>query len=348
MGKVGHQDFWIVGSRFYFQRDPVDGVSQPYRDIGVIDVANPAITIEEAKLIDPDGGTQRTVDTGLSGIDEAYDITCKNINLQNLSLLFLAQPPEAFTQSAANHDVVLSGFAGELLKITDGDQFNPVNLFNLSRITGVYKGSVTAKVVTAISASARTITVTGAVTVADGDPIIVKPNGLANPANAGTYTARGAQSSVTAIAVNEFPVANEVAITGAGLLKGTGTILKRGVDWDVVSLDRGFLKFIEGGAGTTDSWNVLFSTNAVSGDRVFNPQTVNGAVFGKAMIIFSRGNNAQQSVRECYVSLSPSSSALSDTDYSSITFRVTVIEDPNASTPAGRFLQFKGELPAKS
>ncbi len=44
MSLVGSQDYWLTGSRVYFQRDPVAGVVQPIIDWGTIEVVSPTVT----------------------------------------------------------------------------------------------------------------------------------------------------------------------------------------------------------------------------------------------------------------------------------------------------------------
>lgn len=348
MSKVGFQDFWIAGSRFYFKRDAIDGVAQPWLDLGTIDgVVNPSLNPEKVELRDPDGGIRKIVDTTVTSIEETYELGLRNLNLDNLSLLFLANAPTSFSQTAGNKTVTHALIAGRLFKVHDDDT-DATNLYGLSAIAGIYSGTVTTHSVTAIDASARTLTLAVAATFADGDLIIVAPSGLANPANSRTYTVDGAHSSATTISVIETPSSDETSVTVAAYSENSGTIYAQGTDWDVVSADRGLAKCIDGGAITSGNYTVVFGTSALSGNRVFNPQTAQGAVTGDAILIYSRNNNADQSVREMRASITPSGANFQDTDFSSMTLSVSVISEVTDAASAGRFLQFKGSLPTKS
>ncbi len=86
MAIVKAQDFWLTGSRLYFQRDPVAAVVQPYRDLGVIAPANPTLEIEKIVLKDSDGGVKTDITESVTEINETYEITCSNLSPNNLSL----------------------------------------------------------------------------------------------------------------------------------------------------------------------------------------------------------------------------------------------------------------------
>lgn len=346
MGKVAFQDFWIAGSRIYFQRDAIDGVEQPWLDIGTIETVNPQVTPEEVKLVDPDGGIQTIVDQALTSVEETYDVTAKNLSLENLAMMFLADAPTAFTQTAEDKEVTHSILAGRLVKIHDSDTAKTL-LYGLDAISGIFTGSVTSNTLTAINASARQLTFSSSVSVTDGDPILVTGDGLSNKANSRTYTADGTQTGTT-ITVVERPTANETAVTVTAYTENAGTIFKQGTDWDVVSADRGIARIIDGGAITSGDYTIAFSVAALSGNRTFNPQTAKGTITGRAILIYSRRNNADQTVREMEVAVTPNSSSIQDTDFSSMVLTFTVLNDLTSTTPAGRVLQFKGSLPDKS
>lgn len=359
MSAVGFQDFWVVGARVYVKRDPVSGTAQPLIDLGVIQSISPTISPTKIELIDSDGGVKRTVDYKVSQIDEAYDVVCSNFNKDNLALLMLATAPVEFAQAAAHKNVVTYCHAGRLLKVVDSDA-SATPLYSLGAISGmtsapVSAGVLTAAVLTDIVKSTKTITIsTGAAADFDaGEKIIVEGTGLANILNAGTYTiVSAAGAGPVNIVVAEEPAANETAVTGSLIYAkdtDTGVVYNKGVDWEVVSLDRGLLRIMTGGAISTDGdKTVWFSTAAISGKRLINPQNASGEIRGTAFIFLGRGNNAEQDVRECTVAITPSSSEFSVEDYSKMTLNIKVIADPTATVPAGRLLGFKGTLPSVS
>ena len=362
MSVVGFQDFWVVGSRLHFQKEtPSGGVVQPLIDLGVIETANPAFEIEKLELEDGDGGVKTVVDESVVSINEAYDITCNNMNLDNLALLFQASDPSSYTQTAEEESVTIYTHAGKLVKMVDDDAA-ATPLFMLSTIAGVLSAPVSAgvlstAVLTAINATTKTLTITGDITagLSPGEAIVVKRAGLTNILNSRTYTINGTPTfggGNTSIVVNETPAASETAITGSIIYKAaadTGTVYVQDVDWDVYSLDRGVARILEGGAISADgNKTYVFSKSAITGKRLINPQSLGGTIKGKAWVYWGRGNNAFQHVREADVSITPSASNFSIDDFSNFVLTVTVIGDVTAAVPAGRLIAIKGALPSSS
>ena len=354
MGISGAQDFWVVGSRFYYRRDPVNSVNQPWIDLGVIRSVSPAIDIEKIELEDPDGGTKKIVDESVTKIDETWDITTANLNKDNLSLLLLGSTPAEFSQSATNKTIPHEYHAGRLLKLHDDDAAK-TNLFNLSAICGVISAlaDLSTESVTDVNVSAKTITTGTDISsdLSNGDKIVLRTTGLSNKENATTYTVDSV--STTTITVQETPAGDETSITGSLIYKAsgdTGTIYNLGTDWEVTSLDRGLLRILPGGALTTDnaSIEVDFGLNALSGKRIINPQASSGAIKGDGLLIFGRDNNVNQDVREARVSITPSSGNFQVDDYSDITLSVQIISDVTELVPAGRLVGFKGSVPTQS
>jgi len=359
MSIVGFQDFWVAGSRFYFKRDDEGAVKYPFEDLGVILSATPTIASEKVTLMDADGGIKRIVDEALTSIDESYEVTTPNLNLENLAHLFLANAPSAFTQVVTEHEVTESVHPGELVKIKSA---TGTYLYGLGVVSGVMirdlGGDLTEVELTAMSKSAKTITVTGLLQSEfdAGDQIVVRRLVLANPLNAKTYTVVSALEGggSTVITVEEEPVADEVAISGLLIYKAdsgdSGTILNQDTDWEVVSLDRGIIRIIDGGAvSAEDNLVVISQTAALSGLRKINPHDISGEIVGTAMLVMSRNRNSEQTVREMRVSVTPSSLNLTADDFSNMALTVKVLADPdNETEPAGRLLQFKGTLPSKS
>ncbi len=117
---AGHEDHWITGSRFYFQRDKLNSVEQPIIDLGRITNASPNVTRTDQTLYDGDGGIQRAVAVATTRVDEAYEFRCSNLNMDNLAMLFSAKPPSSFAQAATvRTDVSHYGIPGRLLKLVD-------------------------------------------------------------------------------------------------------------------------------------------------------------------------------------------------------------------------------------
>jgi len=354
----GAQDFWVAGSRIYLKRDAISGAEQPIVDIGVMGTANPTQDTTKIELYDGDGGRKVLVDERVTEISESYDVEINNLNLDNLALFFQGNPPSAFTQTVAHKRVSHSVFEGYLVKVQDNDA-DSTYLYALGAISGVLSadvsaGVLTAGVVTAMVASTKTITVTGDLSsdLSPGDSICIPGTGLANIANSRSYTVVSATfTSSTAIVVNEDIAADETSITGVIIYAASGdsgTVYEQDTDWEVVSADRGLLRIIDGGAIADGTAVVAYSTAAISGSRVFNPQDVSGTVYGTMVLIWGRGNNAEQTVREARVSVTPSGSNIQIDDFSSITLTFKVISDLTADVPAGRMLHFKGSVPSKS
>ncbi len=274
MGLVKAQDHWLTGSRLFFQRDAVAGVVQPTRDLGVIDPANPNLEVEKVELKDSDGGVIRTITESVTEINETYEIKCSNLNPNNLALLFLANDPTAFTQSAsAVTDVKHFAHPGELVKLLDG---------NYDAMT-------------------------------PGGPI--------------------------------FGIASVQDVTGAG---GSPTYTE-GTDWEVVDLERGIIRMIDGG-GFSAAAEILvdYTPRAITGDRLLEPQGLLGVTEGQAIIVFGRGNNAQQSARHGRVSLTPASANFVIEEFSSFVMTLKFLSDLTAGTPAGKLLYWVGALPTIS
>ena len=123
MGVVGFQDFWVTGSRFYFDRD---GTTQgQLLDLGVIDTAQPSFEVNKIELQDGDGGRLVTVDSSVTSINESYEVTIKNFNTETLSLMFMANEPTALNQSfgsALMDTMKVSLHPGHVAKLTSGGE----------------------------------------------------------------------------------------------------------------------------------------------------------------------------------------------------------------------------------
>lgn len=350
MSVVNNQDFWVAGSYLYLKRDDVDGVKQPLFDLGTMETANPSSDVEKLELEDSRGGQKRVIDQTVTKMNESYDVTVSNINLDNLALMYLSKPPEAFTQTAAQKVVTQWGHSGRLLHVLSTDT-TPVPMYGL-RIEGVLKDGATAPTdftITAIVKATKTITV-ATVTLADGETFVITGLGLSDIDNAGTYTANGAVVAGTEVTVNEEFSSDETAITGSLLTEDTDEDwLEEGTDWERVDEYKGIIRIIPGGRHTADAdLDVYYTTRALSGNRLIRPQSLKGEFKGTMQLYFSRGDDNEITVRECKVTISPNSSSLSGDEYSTITFTITVLSDLSETNIAGRMIAIKGTLPTAS
>lgn len=347
MGKiVGHQEFWQAGSRFYFKRDPVNGVIQPLVDLGRIEPVNPNMEFEKVTLDDSDGGINQTIAEAVNDISETHEITCSNLNNDNLSILFLADTPKEYTQAAAERTDPNFAHPGRLVKLEDsaGD-----GLFEIDRLIGVYDAATaTTHVVTDIVAGTKTITTSDdASALSAGDILIVKSTGLADPLNAKSYTVVSATGAgPTAIVVEEAPAADETTIAGVGI----GGALALTTDYTVYNASRGVVKMTPGGTTFITAAELMFvwMPTAISGARLIVPQSIKGSIEGIGSIYWGRGNHASQHVREGRVSITPNGTSIGNTEFSNMTLSVRYISDLTKADPSGRLIQTRGPLPATS
>lgn len=379
MSQVGFQDFWVAGSRAYFRRDPIGGVVQPWIDLGRLTAVNPQVTPERAQLYDPATGIRVLADEGVTNIEELYDVQTSNMSMENLAYLFMSKPPTKFLQAAAEKAAVPHFCWPErLLKLQDTDT-DETKLYGYESIFGVVIPGADPNTddvitdtdeITAIDKATRTITTTtnydtgGQIT--DGDNIIVHREGLANARNARTYTVESITG--TSIVTVETPAASESSVTvdityvDQNPATPEGVILKQAVldtteigDWSVVSETRGLIRFNAEGVKFTDTLFPAGATLHVYGHlgaiaervRKFLPQQAT-IIEGQLCLIWSRLDNTDQTVREMKVTVAPSTSNISDEDFSSMTLQMRVLNDLSSSDPAGRVLQFAGTTPRQS
>lgn len=358
MSVVGHQDFWVVGSRLYFKRDDISAVDQPWQDLGVIEAANPNFELEKLTLEDADGGLKRVVDESVAKIDETYEIVCNNINMENFSMMFLADRPESFIQAAVEKIVAHTVVAGHLEHIHDDDD-EATELFKIRSILGITDGGTLTEITTLgdITRSTRNFQFIGVDTsalITTGDVFIIHEDGLADTDNAGSYTCVTSvfDNPDSTVIVEQTPqgAVDEAAIEGTTRVsyENAGVIYDPTDDWEIVSKDRGFVRIIDGGAISSGAATIIFMPDAVTGIRAFNPQEAQDEVKGECLIFWGRSINAEQTARQMRISLTPSATNLTADEYSSITFTVRVLNDLTANEPAGRVVHFKGDVPALS
>ena len=107
-GIVGTQDLWVVGSRFFFKPDNTN--SDRLIDLGTINTVNPAIEPTKVDLRDSGSGFSKIIDSTLTDISEAFEITTKNFSRDNLSLLFVSSDAKELVEEADT--AVAMSFAG--------------------------------------------------------------------------------------------------------------------------------------------------------------------------------------------------------------------------------------------
>ncbi|PHR91969.1 MAG: hypothetical protein COA69_09395 [Robiginitomaculum sp.] len=118
---AGHQDYWVTGSRFYFQRDAIGGVVQPILDFGTIDVASPSFDPSKIELKDGDGGIQRLVDERIIESAETYEITGYNLSPTQLALMYSGTVEDLDQAVTTKDDIKHRAVSGHLIKILDDD-----------------------------------------------------------------------------------------------------------------------------------------------------------------------------------------------------------------------------------
>lgn len=351
MGKVGHQDFWRVGSKFYFQRDGTNRL----QDLGVISSVNATKEIEEVSVEDPDGGVNQTVEEGVTSITETFEIETKNLASRNLALAYLASTVSEWTQTKTDKLIQHAIEKGFLAKIHDSDS-ELTGLQRLASVAGIMSAAPASGVlstvnVTAIDAATRTLTTASDVSsdLADGDLIILRQGDMTNPLNSRTYTV--ASASGTSVVVDETPVGDESSVTAQLIYIASGdsgTIYAQDIDWEIptVGLDRGHIRILESGSIATGNVFIAFTTAAVTGEE-FSPQT-DTAVEGNFELFFSRDSFAREDVRFGRCSIRPNAENYQIEDASTLTLTVTVLRDATKAVPLGKFRHIKGTNPDKS
>lgn len=144
-------------------------------------------------------------------------------------------------------------------------------------------------------------------------------------------------------------VYNLAAVTW--IKNAAGTTLVVDTDYKV-DLKRGIVRFINSAASVAatdgEAGSVLYAANTMATEaRLIYPQSKAGTFEGTIILVWGRGNNAQQTVRECEGVITPGVANFSDVDYSNFPVTIEVTTDPsNAVSPAGRLLQPVGSIPA--
>lgn len=360
MGIVNHQDLWIAGSRFYFKRADQGTTQFPLLDLGTVVSNTPTVENETVECEDADGGVKIKIAEEVVSFDETWEVELKNLNMDNLALLFRSSVPQNYAQTALTQSSDYFAHAGRLLKLLD-ESDDRLGAYSIGSIDEVWDADVdlTQFTLTDITATPNTLVVSeDASHLVAGNRVAVRTTGLGDTDNAGGYTVVStAGTGPTTITVSAAPNSAEASITGEliGLSEaGTQTQLTLDTDYEVVSLERGLIRMIpvsSGGGFSADGNVLVIHTLAVvaSGLRLIEPGTITGALNGQGYLILSRGSNAQQTVREIpSLALSSNGFNIDADDFSSLTLLATVLSDTAKDAPLGRMLQFTGDVPSLS
>ena len=306
-GITGSQDYWIVGSRFYFEPNLAGTATRSgdMIDLGTVETISPQISTNIAELKDSESGVIILLDQGLVSIDETYSITVKNFNFRNLQILFAGKPqtesqaatvPATITLSSEELSKTPSGITGNIIKPTGG--------YLLAQLRAPTTGEALRNYTTSSALTINVnIGVTGAATSLTKDTHWVwwdAPKGIIRiiflPSVAGGYPG--------------------LTVAG-GVVSGYTTPYT----------------FTFGGSGT----NAGYSTG-----RVIYPQSVTlSDLTGNAHIYWSRNNGADVSARTFKCQIQPAGSSLTSEDYSSWTMTVTALASGTTSEIAGRYTNIK-------
>ncbi len=358
---LGFQDPWVSGTRFLFKRENQGATQFPLIDLGAMDPVGPTLTVTKIEAKDGGTGRLKTLDERVTDFVEEYTITCRNLSVENLAILYLANRPSSVTQNAnttktiptSPSTVFIKMFKGELVKLHDDDTARSL-LYNFDAIGGLYNGTVAFATLTAISRSAKTLTVTGDITASltPNDSVIVDRTGLANAKNSRSYKIVSSSfgGGNTTIVVADTPASDETAISDQVVYENGGLIYNQGTDWLPYRVDHGIIQITAGSAIADGATNVTVRSSlaAYSGARQIKPKSAAGEIRGDGFFIFARGNNAEVTYREARVAIRPASAAIGVDDYSTVSFTVKVLTTLGAEQPAGRLVQAIGAVPTNS
>ena len=307
-GITGSQDYWIVGSRFYFEPNLAGTATRSGEmiDLGTVDTISPQISTNIAELKDSESGVIILLDQGLVSIDETYSITVKNFNFRNLQILFAGKSqtesqaaniqPASMVLSSEELSKTPSGITGNIIKPTGG-----YLLLQLRSSTGEAIRNFTTSTNFTLTAN---IQATGGIVAGltkdthwtwwDAPKGIIRIIFL--PSVASGYVGMQVEGGV----ITSYPAA------GFTLTCGTSN-------------------------------NLGYSTG-----RVIYPQSVTlSDLTGNAHIYWSRNNGADVSARTFKCQIQPAGSSLTSEDYSSWTMTVTALASGTTSEIAGRYTNIK-------
>jgi len=121
-------------------------------------------------------------------------------------------------------------------------------------------------------------------------------------------------------------------------------------DYDVVDLERGIIRMVDGGAFAAQGELLIgYTPRAFSGNRLIRPQTGSGTVNARVGLFLGRAENAEQHVREMRCAITTDSMSIPSEEHATWVAKFSVIEDATSvAEPFGRMLHFVGTVPALS
>jgi hypothetical protein len=304
-GITGSQDYWIVGSRFYFEPNLAGSTTRSgdMIDLGTVDTVSPQISTNIAELKDSESGVIILLDQGLVSIDETYSISVKNFNFRNLQILF-AGKPQAETQAASLVPAPITLSSEELSRTPSGPSGNVIKptggylLLQLRSSTGEPLRNFT---------TASTLTFTANTGVSGVSIAMVKDT---------NWVWWDAPKGIIRI----------IVMSGAGY---SGTTVTGGVITTYPA------------TGYTMTFSAATGLG-YSGNRVIYPQSATlSDLTGNAHIYWSRNNGADVSARTFACQIQPAGSSLTSDDYSSWTLTVTALATGTSTEIAGRYTNIK-------
>ena len=306
-GITGSQDYWIVGSRFYFEPNLAGSTTRSGEmiDLGTVDTVSPQITTNIAELKDSESGVIILLDQGLVSIDETYSISVKNFNFRNLQILFAGKPqaetqsstvPASITLTSEELSRTPSGPTGNLIKPTGG-----YLLFQLRSSSGEALRNFTTSSTLTVSANVATGGTAASLTKDTHWVWWDAPKGIIRiiflPVGGGGY----AGMTVAGGVITAYPA-----------------------------------------TGFTLTFSAVTAHAGYSGNRVIYPQSATlSDLTGNAHIYWSRNNGADVSARTFACQIQPAGSSLTSDDYSSWTLTVTALATGTSTEIAGRYTNIK-------
>ncbi len=144
---------------------------------------------------------------------------------------------------------------------------------------------------------------------------------------------------------------NGLPIYGVTTVSSVGSLVL-GTDYEVVSLERGIIKLLPGGAFVTaGNLSITYTPRAITDttlNRQILPKSQGCTVMGQAFIIWGRCGNQQQTVREVRVAIESQGGSWTDENYAEVKLKMTPLSDPEAAMPDGRLLYWLGQEPPLS
>lgn len=179
-----------------------------------------------------------------------------------------------------------------------------------------------------------------------GDKIVL--TGTSDPLNSGTYTIAAITGSGPTWTLEVEEVIGGANSTGGSVYDDAYV---EDTDWEVVDLDLGLVRLISGGAfGTAADVRVIAVTAEVTdaeGLRRLYPNEVN-KIEGDAIIVWSRAEDADRTVRRCRISLRPASATVQVDNYSNMVLTGSVLRQTGATHEFGELTAIKGDNPSLS